>query len=179
MLGCLIFIGIGLSAIWTAKNQKNEPNLTTLHSWIGLIAIIFVGQNYVLGAFHFFLNIFPSAHTFNYLPIHKSLGKITFAVGIVAICTGIQILTFGACGNYEVRGKDTNPAEYYDQISDGCKLANGAGILVVIGLILILFGTSTSIPQSTDCELSARNQSVPAAVPVTATNEQIAEINTM
>ena len=49
-------------------------------------------------------------------------------------------MTFG-CENYVIgNAKDNNPAENYHNMPDGCKLANGIGVVVFIGMLLILIG---------------------------------------
>ncbi len=44
----------------------------------------------------------------------------------------------GGC-RYVPDGKDTNPAEYYDDIPDGCKLSNGIGVVALLTLVCMTF----------------------------------------
>lgn len=148
MLGAIVCLSVGLSAVWTSKNQNREPNLTSLHSWIGLIAVILIGQNYVLGAFHFLISTFPDRITVQYASFHTFLGKFSLVVSVLAACTGIQYVTYG-CGENTVSGEDANPAQNYIKLKDGCKVAYGIVLLVVFGLLLILFGTQGTATSTT------------------------------
>ena len=108
-----------------------------------MIAVILVGQNYLLGAFHFLTNAFPEKITALYVSFHVFLGKFALVASVLATCTGIQYVTYG-CGAYEVNGEDVNPAQNYVKLKEGCKLAYGIGLLVIFGLSLVLFGTQGS-----------------------------------
>lgn len=138
MLGAIICSLIGLTAVWKSINDDARSNLSTLHSWIGLIAVILLAQNYIIGAFCFLFKVFPTGVSESYIHIHKSLGLFTLISAVLAICTGIQFITYG-CENYATDGKDSNPAENYHNMSDGCKLANGVGLVVFWGLFLVLY----------------------------------------
>lgn len=46
--------------------------------------------------------------------------------------------TFLGC-NYSVDEKDTNPAEHYKDIPEGCRLSNGIGIVTLVTLMFILY----------------------------------------
>lgn len=45
---------------------------------------------------------------------------------------------FSQCG-YTVEEKDTNPANNYHKLPDGCKMSNGIGICAFITLLLTLY----------------------------------------
>lgn len=70
----------------------------------------------------------------------------------------VEKTTFqGGCG-YKVTEKDSNPAEHYGDIPDGCQLSQGIGIMVYITAILALFSIwefRTSKPVNEDKYLLA------------------------
>jgi hypothetical protein len=55
----------------------------------------------------------------------------------MAVATGIMELT-STC-YYDVTSPDVNPAEHYHELSGGCKLANGIGVMVVLTLFLVAY----------------------------------------
>ena len=144
MLGAIVCSAVGLSAVWKSLNDNQQPNLSSLHSWIGIMALILLAQNYLLGTLHFFLGLFPISWTSTYLCFHKLLGTFTFIAGVVAVATGLQYMTYG-CNNYVINGKDNNPAEYYGELLNGCKLAYGAGVSIFLGLLFILLSIRPTI----------------------------------
>jgi hypothetical protein len=142
MLGALVCTIIGLSAVWKSVDTAIDSNLKNLHSWLGLMTVIILAQNYIFGVLHFLLGLFPKWMTEIYLPIHKELGTFTFIGGVLAVCTGIQYLTVG-CESYNTGNDD--PAQNYQYMPDGCKLANGVGVVVFIGMFFILFGIRETV----------------------------------
>ncbi|PPS10984.1 hypothetical protein GOBAR_AA09655 [Gossypium barbadense] len=66
-LGCGIF---GIVVIFKFHDETNMPDMVTLHSWLGMIAICLFGLQYLLG---FFSYVFPGAESYSraaYLPWH-------------------------------------------------------------------------------------------------------------
>lgn len=78
----LIFISLGIAAVVYGNNSKAEndgmyyPNLYSLHSFIGIAAIIVYFQNYVLGFIFYFIHAFPLKMKRQYMPNHKLLGFV-------------------------------------------------------------------------------------------------------
>lgn len=137
----------------TAKNVNHSyyPNLYTLHSFVGLGAIILYGTNYLLGFANFLL--YPVLGISNevkaaYLPLHVFIGTFAlFAAGkdinsrllyydsflqyyytVCAVESGIMELTseliiddYPAC-SYEVDSADVNPARHYSNLPSKCAL---------------------------------------------------------
>jgi cytochrome b-561 len=141
MIGAVVCFSIGMAAIWKSKDDRNQSNLSSLHTWIGLMTIILIGMNYLGGFFHFFLHVFPESITDMYLPFHKYIGKWSLISGLVAVISGITY-RFHGCQRY--RGYDENPAEHYLDIEAGCRLAYGVGVVVYFGVMFILFGLSAA-----------------------------------
>lgn len=112
------------------------PNLTSLHSYVGLSAIIIYSQNYILGLIYFALQAFPLEMRKTYKPNHVLLGIISLFFALAAVVSGLMELYgeaglyYSACG-YDLTAPDTNPAANY------CKLlANIAFVYILIQSIL-------------------------------------------
>ena len=41
--------------------------------------------------------------------------------------------------SYTVDEKDTNPAEHYEDLPEGCRLSNGIGMMTLATLVVILY----------------------------------------
>ena len=48
--GGIISMSVGLYAVVTSKNVTKSPHLVSLHSWIGIAAIIIYGSSYLFGS---------------------------------------------------------------------------------------------------------------------------------
>lgn len=142
----LVCISLGLTAVFVGNNNKDKNaehtyygNLSSLHSWLGLGAIVVYGQNYFLGFYHFFVSSVSKSSRQKYMPNHVFLGILAFVMSVLAAETGImELATEFGCG-YEVNHPDTNPAENYKDLTEGCRVANGAGIMILVTMILILY----------------------------------------
>ncbi|XP_022775716.1 probable ascorbate-specific transmembrane electron transporter 1 [Durio zibethinus] len=80
-LGCGIF---GIVAIFKFNDELNIPDMVTLHSWLGMIAICLFGLQFLLGFFSF---VFPGVESYSraaYAPWHIFGGLVIF---FLAICT--------------------------------------------------------------------------------------------
>jgi hypothetical protein len=129
-------------AVFRSHNVERygyKANLYSLHSWIGIGAVLLFGQNYVLGAMHFMTEKIPMEMKKVYMPYHVFLGEIAYMACFAAVETGImQKATFMKCG-YSVTEPDYNPAENYTEIPSGCRLGNGIGVIVVPMVFAVFF----------------------------------------
>lgn len=114
-----------------------KANLYSMHSWIGIGAVVLFGQNYLLGAVHFLTEKMPLEMKKLYMPYHVFLGELAYLTAFAAIETGLmEKVTFMDCG-YDVTEPDYNPAEHYLDIPAGCRLGQGIGVIV----FFLLFST--------------------------------------
>lgn len=139
-IAAIVCMSVGLKAVWKSHDVKPyKPNLYTLHSFIGLGAVVFLSQNFLLGLLNFVSPFLSDAIKKLYKPNHVFFGTCTLILAVMAICTGIQEKNwFLGCG-YAVTEKDTNPAENYHKLQDGCKLSNGIGVCAFTTLLLTLY----------------------------------------
>lgn len=149
------FIIVGLTSVFVGNNIKSYntsnayyTNFVSLHSFLGLIAVIVYSQNYVFGLLMYFVPCQSITATIkkSFLPYHIYIGSLSLLLSVCAAETGIMEL-FGEIGcSYDVSSADLNPAANYHKLSIGCQLANGAGILIIISLILAMFALSNEFP---------------------------------
>jgi hypothetical protein len=110
-----------------------------MHSLVGVSAMVLYFSNYILGFLHFLLPGVSLELKKTFMPNHVFLGVCTLIVGFAAVESGITELTTKLGCIYTVTSADWNPAENYHELSDGCKLANGIGIVVLLAVILCAY----------------------------------------
>ncbi|XP_066996757.1 transmembrane ascorbate-dependent reductase CYB561 [Anabrus simplex] len=115
---------IGLQAVFDSHNLATPPtpNLYTLHSWIGLVAVILFCCQWMSGLVTFlFPGLKPGLRAV-YLPVHVFFGLMGFVCSLVAALLGLLEKAHWAVKDY----KDLPPE----------------GLLVnFIGVILMVFGS--------------------------------------
>ena len=151
---CVIF---GLTCVFVGNNYKSKndyhvyyPNLFTLHSFLGLGAVLLYFQNYLLGIYHFLssLEAVTVEARKEYMPMHIFLGTMSLILAFMTVETGIMELTTELQCYYEVSEPDNNPASNYHLLKYGCKLANGAGVMVMLVAVFGLFALYNFRPEA-------------------------------
>lgn len=140
---CIIF---GLSAVIIGNNYTNKntegvyyPNLASLHSLLGITAITLFTSNYIIGFTSFLLPVFSEQLKKVILPNHVFLGTFAFFAAVFAAETGIMELTTELGCGYSVSSADWDPAANYHRLADGCKLANGLGVMILLTAFLCAY----------------------------------------
>ncbi|XP_023600717.1 cytochrome b reductase 1 isoform X4 [Myotis lucifugus] len=112
---------ISLVAVFDFHNTLNIPNMYSLHSWIGLTAVILFMSQLLLGFFVFLLPWAPlSLRTF-LMPLHAHSGVVIFGTVIVTALMGVtEKLIFAL----KTPGYDTFPPEGV--------FANTLGLLILV-----------------------------------------------
>ncbi|KAG7331111.1 hypothetical protein KOW79_005080 [Hemibagrus wyckioides] len=114
---------ISLVAVFDFHNVQNIPNMYSLHSWVGLIAVILFSLQIVLGLCIFLLPLSPGYLRAAFLPIHVFSGLFIFTTVIATALMGItEKLIFGL---KDPKYKDSPPE---------------ATFVNVLGLLIALFG---------------------------------------
>jgi len=87
----LIFASIGLKAVFDSHNLAipPKPNLYSIHSWVGLSAVILFGLQWVGGFVSFLFPKIPEDYRKLYMPSHKFWGKVIFMLAVCAVLMGI------------------------------------------------------------------------------------------
>ena len=138
----LLFVCIGLSAVIIGNNYTDHytyhvytANLYSLHSLLGLTAVILYFCNYLLGGF-FFLTSYMSVDMKKlFKPNHIYIGVFTLFAAAMAAEAGIMELATEVGCHYGVTRADWNPAQNYHKLPDACKLSNGIGLMIFITVL--------------------------------------------
>jgi cytochrome b-561 len=85
----LILVILGLKAVFNSHNDHKPPipNMYSLHSWVGLTAVILFGLQWVMGFVSFLFPKLSDNLRRSYLPHHKFWG-----VTIFGICCGTALM---------------------------------------------------------------------------------------
>ncbi|XP_077010243.1 plasma membrane ascorbate-dependent reductase CYBRD1 isoform X1 [Tamandua tetradactyla] len=80
---------ISLVAVFDFHNAKYIPNMYSLHSWVGLTAVIFYVLQLLLGFFIFLLPLAPLSLRAIVMPIHVYSGLLIFGTVIATALMGL------------------------------------------------------------------------------------------
>ncbi|XP_043931462.1 plasma membrane ascorbate-dependent reductase CYBRD1 isoform X1 [Protopterus annectens] len=84
-----ILMSISLVAVFDFHNAKNIPNMYSLHSWIGLAAVILYSLQLFIGFLVYLLPFSPAFLRSALLPVHTYSGILIFGTVIAAALMGI------------------------------------------------------------------------------------------
>jgi len=140
----------GLGAVVAWKNQtvgQSSPtgysaNLYSIHSFIGIATLIMFVMNYLGGIGILGLPYASEQVRALYVKYHRLFGRMFLIASTTAIISGIMDETGRLDCEPVVTHRNTDPASTYDHVYLGCKLANGAGILVLIASLCAFFTIS-------------------------------------
>ncbi|XP_058832799.1 plasma membrane ascorbate-dependent reductase CYBRD1 [Topomyia yanbarensis] len=118
-----IFTVIALVAAFDSHNLAPTPipNMYTLHSWVGMAAVVLFGLQYVFG---FTSYLFPGVRDTlraSYMPVHVFFGVLGFVLAIAASLLGLLEKAIFSISNYR-------------------ELPAQAVLVNMIGLLLIIYG---------------------------------------
>ncbi|KAA0184974.1 Cytochrome b reductase 1 [Fasciolopsis buskii] len=80
-----LFAVVAVKAVFEFHDSRRIPNLYSLHSWIGLVALVLFGVQWVSGLITFLVPQMPQGPRAAYLPIHVSFGSGLFIL-IIGVC---------------------------------------------------------------------------------------------
>jgi len=122
--------------------ENKVPQLTSVHSWMGVMAVTLYCFTYLWGFIMSMLTKFaPELRIRQAIPLlycHKCIGMAAFVMTAISIVSGIQLFLSGACSSYDLRGQyeaDMNPADNYPHMYDTCKIGNGLGVTIVLATL--------------------------------------------
>ncbi|XP_062043778.1 plasma membrane ascorbate-dependent reductase CYBRD1 isoform X1 [Lepus europaeus] len=119
---------IALVAVFDYHNVRNIPNMYSLHSWVGLTAVILYFLQLVLGFLIFLLPWAPLSLRALVMPVHVYSGLLLFATVIATSLMGLTEKLFFVL---------TNPA--YSTFPPEGVFANTLGLLILLFGALILW----------------------------------------
>ncbi|XP_031455346.1 cytochrome b reductase 1 [Phasianus colchicus] len=127
----MILAIVSMVAVFDYHNARSIPNMYSLHSWIGLTAVIFYSLQLFLGFAIFLLPFAPVSLRAALMPIHVYSGLLIFVTVIAAALMGItEKLLFAL-----------NSTVYSTSPPEGI-FVNCLGLLIVIFGALILWMAS-------------------------------------
>lgn len=89
----LLLVIIGLVAVFDSHNLAKPnpiPNLYSLHSWIGLTAVILFGFQWVAGFVSFLLPVLTEPFKQLYMPVHIYFGLMGYLFAAGAVLLGLS-----------------------------------------------------------------------------------------
>ncbi|KAM3607704.1 uncharacterized protein V6R79_012278 [Siganus canaliculatus] len=135
----LILAIISLVAVFDFHNAFKIPNMYSLHSWLGLIAVILYCLQLVVGVGMYLIPITPVSWRAAFMPVHVYTGLFLFTSVIAVALMGItEKLIFGLNPPYK-----TSPPQAI--------FVNVLGILLVVfGALVVWIATRTSWKRPSD-----------------------------
>ncbi|KAJ6642444.1 Plasma membrane ascorbate-dependent reductase CYBRD1 [Pseudolycoriella hygida] len=129
----MVLIILALIAVFNSHNLASPPipNLYSLHSWIGLGAVIIFGCQWVAGFVSFLYPQIAGPNKMVYMPIHIYFGLLAFVLAIIAALLGITEKAIFHMG-----------ASAYSQLPNEAYIVNSIGALIVLFAGLIVFLTT-------------------------------------
>ncbi|KAE8299319.1 Cytochrome b reductase 1 [Larimichthys crocea] len=133
----LILAVISLVAVFDFHNAASIPNMYSLHSWLGLVAVILYCLQLVLGVGMYLIPITPVSWRAAFMPLHVYGGLLLFASVIAVALMGItEKLIFG------LKYSSSPPEAIF---------VNVLGLLLVVfGALILWIATRTSWKRPSD-----------------------------
>ncbi|XP_061464497.1 plasma membrane ascorbate-dependent reductase CYBRD1 [Rhineura floridana] len=124
---------ISLVAVFDFHNAKKIPNMYSLHSWIGLTAVILYALQLVLGFVVFLFPFAPVSLRATVMPIHVYSGLLIFGTVIATVLMGITEKLIFALRNL--------PTPYSDSPEEAV-FVNSLGVLILVfGAVVLWMAT--------------------------------------
>lgn len=105
-IAVLVFASIALKAVFDSHNKaaKPVPNLYSLHSWVGLITVIFFASQWLAGFVSFLFPKLNESIRRWYLPHHRYGGIAIFVMCCATALMGItEKAFFSMPSRYEMK----------------------------------------------------------------------------
>lgn len=135
----------GYYAIMEYQDRSDSATLSTIHSWVGIMAVATFGLTYLWGAtMAFLLLCFPGSVLRQGIDLrwhHRKLGVYALILSLAAVLTGVMNqLPRGQCANGS--GYDIDGSKTYVDMPESCKLGLGVGVLVCLAVMFALWAVA-------------------------------------
>ncbi|XP_036401653.1 cytochrome b reductase 1 [Megalops cyprinoides] len=142
-----VFAAISLVAVFDFHNAANIPNMYSLHSWVGLSAVILYGLQIALGLCVYLVPFTPGHLRAAFMPLHVYSGLFIFTSVIATALMGItEKLIFGL---KDPKYKDSPPEATF---------VNVLGMLILVfGALILWIATRPSWKRPTEQLLISQN----------------------
>ncbi|XP_078536757.1 lysosomal membrane ascorbate-dependent ferrireductase CYB561A3 [Lissotriton helveticus] len=150
-LAAFILSVVGLVAVFAFHNKQQIRNLYSLHSWLGLTAVLLFSFQWMSGLCAFLLPLLPAWFSSAYKPIHMSFGSAIFILSLASAIAGInEKLIFSL--------KPSNNTAGYSSLPPEALFANSLGLLIGVFGLLVLWMLSRPSWQRPDRHISEARQ---------------------
>ncbi|XP_074810734.1 lysosomal membrane ascorbate-dependent ferrireductase CYB561A3 [Natator depressus] len=133
-LTAFVLVVLGLVAVFGFHNATGTPNMYSLHSWLGLTAVLFFSCQWLMGFAAFLLPWSPAWLRIIYKPIHVFFGSTILALAMAASISGINEKLFFSL---------TNKTVPYARLPPEAWFANFLGMLILVFGLLVLWALAT------------------------------------
>ncbi|XP_061465777.1 lysosomal membrane ascorbate-dependent ferrireductase CYB561A3 isoform X2 [Rhineura floridana] len=133
-LAVFILVVLGLVAVFEFHNKQEIANMYSLHSWLGLSAVLFFSCQWIMGFASFLLPWAPIWLRAFYKPIHVFFGTAILPLVVAACISGI---------NEKLFFRLKSPATPYSKLPAEAWFANILGMLILVFGLLILWSLAT------------------------------------
>ncbi|XP_034276105.1 lysosomal membrane ascorbate-dependent ferrireductase CYB561A3 isoform X2 [Pantherophis guttatus] len=132
-LALIAFISaiLGLEAVFKFHNVQKIPNMYSLHSWLGLSAVLFFSCQWLMGFVSFLWPWTPIWFRALYKPVHVFFGSVILVLAIASCISGI---------NEKLFMKLKNSTIPYSKLPPEAWFANVLGMLILVFGVLVLLG---------------------------------------
>ncbi|XP_025062696.1 cytochrome b ascorbate-dependent protein 3 isoform X1 [Alligator sinensis] len=124
---------LGLVAVFSYHKTRTIANMYSLHSWVGLTAVVLFSCQWLMGFSTFLLPWAPTWLRGLYKPIHVFFGCAIFMLAIAASISGINEKLFFSLNNATVLYSSLPPEAWF---------ANTLGLLIVVLGWMVLWALS-------------------------------------
>ncbi|XP_061389574.1 plasma membrane ascorbate-dependent reductase CYBRD1-like [Musca vetustissima] len=129
-MGAFILTVIALKTVFDSHNLAKTPipNMYSLHSWLGLSAVLIFSLQYVIGFTAYLAPGAKESLRAALMPLHVYFGLFGFVLSIASACMGITEKAIFSLGNS------------YAQLPSSAVMVNLCGVLFVVfgGLVIYL-----------------------------------------
>ncbi|XP_065447878.1 lysosomal membrane ascorbate-dependent ferrireductase CYB561A3 isoform X3 [Chrysemys picta bellii] len=133
-LAAFVLVVLGLVAVFGFHNAQGTPNMYSLHSWLGLAAVLFFSCQWLMGFTAFLLPWSPAWLRIIYKPVHVFFGSTILALAMAASISGINEKLFFSL---------TNKTVPYAKLPPEAWFANSLGMLILVFGLLVLWALAT------------------------------------
>ncbi|XP_032632293.1 lysosomal membrane ascorbate-dependent ferrireductase CYB561A3 isoform X2 [Chelonoidis abingdonii] len=129
-LAAFVLVVLGLVAVFGFHNAQKIPNMYSLHSWLGLAAVLLFSCQWLMGFATFLLPWSPAWLRIIYKPVHVFFGSTILALAMAASISGINEKLFFSL---------TNKTVPYTKLPPEAWFANSLGMLILVFGLLVLW----------------------------------------
>ncbi|XP_043210944.1 transmembrane ascorbate-dependent reductase CYB561-like isoform X1 [Amphibalanus amphitrite] len=133
-LTSLLLVLIGLKAVFDSHDLASPPipNLYSLHSWVGLCAVLLFAMQWIVGFVSFLAPGLSGSLRARYLPWHQFFGMAIFVTACGAAIMGLMEKAFFALN-------PKNNEQPYSKLPPEAYLINFVGLLLAVFCCLVVF----------------------------------------